>query len=277
MSSDGATVVRIGENAIFRLPGGGVARIARTGQVSAARREVAAAGWMERAGVPAVRLTEPAAQPVVVDGRAVTFWRELSAHEHGTPRQVALALRRLHDVPPPGDIGLGAIQPFVRLAERIARGSTLGEDDRSWLRDHLAELEQRWSLRPPGLPECVVHGDAWAGNVVSLASGEIVFLDLERTAIGSPEWDLVHTAIKYVSFGWIGEDEYRTFSEAYGHDVTGWAGFELFRDIREFRMTCMAVQVAAEEPDAVGQALHRVRCLRGENGPRPWSGWSAVS
>lgn len=31
-------------------------------------------------------------------------------------------------------------------------------------------------------------------------------------------------------------------------DVTSWAGFETLRDIREFRMTCMAAQVAAENP-----------------------------
>lgn len=274
-SSD-ATVVRLGENAIFRLSAGVIVRIARPGQLDAARREVAVARWMEQADIHAVQVTEPDDQPIDVDGRAVTFWRELPPHEHGTPIQVARALRRLHAAQPPADLDLGTIQPFVRLADRIDRATTLTETDRSWLRDHLAELQQRWTERPAGLPECVVHGDAWVGNVVSTSAGEVVFLDLERTSIGPPEWDLVHTAIKRSSFGWIGDDDYRTFSEEYGHDVTQWAGFELFRDIREFRMTCMAVQVAAENPDAREQAARRVECLQGRHGSRPWTGWAAL-
>ena len=276
MESSGATVVRLGENAIFRLSAGVIVRIARPGQLAAARREVAVARWMEQADIPAVQVTEPDAQPIDVDGRAVTFWQELPPHEHGTPVQVARALRRLHVARPPADLDLGTIQPFVRLADRIDRATTLAETDRSWLRDHLVELQRRWTERPAGLPEGVVHGDAWVGNVVSTRAGEVVFLDLERTSIGPPEWDLVHTAIKHSSFGWIGDDDYRAFSEEYGHDVTQWAGFELFRDIREFRMTCMAVQVAAENPDADEQTARRVECLRGKHGPRPWLGWAAL-
>jgi len=48
----------------------------------------------------------------------------------------------------------------------------------------------------------------------------VVFLNLERVAVGAPEWDLVHTAIRYRSFGWIDLSEYQAFHTAYGHDVT---------------------------------------------------------
>uniref|UniRef100_UPI003F497AD2 phosphotransferase n=1 Tax=Amycolatopsis sp. CA-096443 TaxID=3239919 RepID=UPI003F497AD2 len=274
--SFGARVVHLGENAIFRLDSGVIVRIARAGQFAAARREVSVARWMKAEGIPAVQVAEQEGQPVNVDGRAVTFWRELPPHTHGTPVQVAAALRRLHDARPPRDLDLGAVQPFVRLSERIDRAATLAESDRSWLGERLAELQRRWTGRPAGLPECVVHGDAWVGNVVSTQTGDVVFLDLERTSIGPPEWDLVHTAIKRSSFGWIGDSDYLSFVREYGHDVTKWAGFELFRDIREFRMTCMAVQVAAENVDAECQAAHRVECLQGKHGPRPWTGWTAL-
>lgn len=271
-----ATVVRLGENAIFRLQAGVIVRIARPGQLAAARREVAVARWMEQVNIPAVQVTEPDDQPFDVDGRAVTFWRELPPHENGKPVQVARALRRLHDAQPPAEIELGTIAPFVRLADRIDRATTIAESDRSWLHGHLDDLQQRWLDRTAGLPECVVHGDAWVGNVVATEGGDVVFLDLERTSIGPPEWDLVHTAIKRSSFDWISGDDYRAFAEEYGHDVTRWEGFELFRDIRELRMTCMAVQVAAENPDAKEQAMVRVECLQGKRGPRPWAGWSAL-
>lgn len=64
--------------------------------------------------------------------------------------------------------------------------------------------------------------------------------------------------------------------QVYGHDVTEWAGFELLRDIREFRMTTMTVQAASANPAWREQALHRLACIRGEPGPRPWSGWRAL-
>ncbi|MGW7534977.1 phosphotransferase family protein [Amycolatopsis sp. NPDC054798] len=187
LDSSGADVVRLGENAIFRLRAGVIVRIARSGQLAAARREVAVARWMRSTGIPAVQVTEPDNQPLDVDGRAVTFWHELPPHEYGTPVQVAQALRQLHNARPPTGLDLGRIDPFIRLAGRINHATTLTESDRSWLLDHLAELRKQWAGRPEGLPECVVHGDAWAGNVVSTQLGEVVFLDLERTSIGPSE------------------------------------------------------------------------------------------
>lgn len=93
---------------------------------------------------------------------------------------------------------------------------------------------------------------------------------------GPPEWDLVHTAIKHSSFAWISAEQYGQFCEIYGHDVTEWSRFGLLRDIREFRMTCMAVQVASADTVYREQAAHRLACIRSRNGPRPWGGWHAV-
>ena len=62
--------------------------------------------------------------------------------------------------------------------------------------------------------------------------------------------------------------------QTYGHDVTRWAGYEVLRDIREFHMTCMAAQVAAENP-ARHEVPLRLACLRGEHGSRPWT-WTAM-
>lgn len=272
----GAEILRLGENAIYRLADSTVARIARPGQFPSARKEVDVARWLESVNVPAVKALSRIAQPIDVDGRAVTFWHELPPHVPGTPAQVAAALRRLHDLAPPTEFTLPPIAPFVRLSDRIDNASTLSSADRDWMRRHLAELDHQFAALPTGLPPCVVHGDAWVGNVVETSDGSVVFLDLERCAIGPPEWDLVHTAIKLTSFGWITADDYGEFCRIYGHDVTTWAGFELLRDIREFRMTCMAAQIAAEDSRVRDQAAHRLACLRGTEGPRPWSGWHAV-
>jgi aminoglycoside phosphotransferase len=271
LDPSGAEPIRLGENAIFRLPGGVVARVARPGQLAAARKEVHIARWLAEQHVPAVRAIDIPDQPVLIGERAVTFWEELPAHRHGTPVEVAEAIRRLHDLQVPKDVPLGELDPFVRLAERIDTATTLPANDRTWLRGHLDDLRTRYAELPHGLPWCVVHGDAWIGNVVATERGEIVLLDLERCAVGPPEWDLISTAIKHTSFGWLTTTDYQDFCRRYGHDVTGWPGFALLRDIRELRMTCYVAQRAAEHSEAQTEAQVRVDCLRGRSGSRPWT------
>ncbi|MGV9675453.1 phosphotransferase enzyme family protein [Nocardia sp. NPDC003482] len=275
--AEGAELLRRSENAIYRLPGNMVARVSRPGQYAAAQREVNVARWLETSGISAVRAVPDIEQPVDIEGRSVTFWWELPPHHHGTPAQVAAALKQLHALAPSADFTLGEIAPFVRLEERIKAATILSDDDRDWIFGHLAELRERWEQLPEGLPWCVIHGDAWVGNVVAADDGRVILLDLERTSIGPPEWDLVHTAIKWSSFGWISAKQYSEFCDVYGYDVTAWEGFELLRDIREFRMTTMAVQTASIDPDWRDQADHRLACIRGQKGERPWKGWGALS
>ncbi|MFC0861656.1 phosphotransferase [Sphaerimonospora cavernae] len=276
LDAGNAVLVRHSENTIYRLGAGVIARVTRPGQAPAAAREVGIARWLEASGVPAVQVLPDVAQPVDVDGRAVTFWRELPPHRNGTARQVATALRRLHDLPIPPGIDIAPLDPFVRLAERIDRARTLPEPDRAWMHDHLKHLMERYAELPPGRPECVVHGDAWVGNVVSTEGGQVVLLDLERCSVGPPEWDLVSTAVKVFSLGGIPVEDYVDFVGVYGYDVTTWEGFETLRDIREFRMTCMAAQVAAENPARHGEVVRRLASIRGERGPRPWPDWRPV-
>jgi Ser/Thr protein kinase RdoA (MazF antagonist) len=272
LKADNAEPIRLGENAIFRLPGGIVVRISRPGQQSAAKREVAVSRWLNDSGVPAVEALRDIRQPVEIDERSVTFWRELPAHQHGTLAQVAGVLKQLHALPAPAGLHLGKLDPFVRLAERIDSAATVPADDRAWLSARLVELQGEWRALAPGLPTCVVHGDAWAGNVVATEDGRTVLLDLERCSIGPHQWDLVSTAVKYVTYGGIGQADYRQFCDAYGSDATAWSGFSVLRDIRELRMTSYVAQQAASDPSFEREARLRIGCLRGWCGPRPW-GW----
>ncbi|MFI6497203.1 phosphotransferase family protein [Nonomuraea typhae] len=267
-------LIRFSENAIYRMGAGVVARICRPGQVRIAHREVLVARWLEKRDVPAVRLVTGLPQPTVVHDQAVTWWHELPPHRPGTTLEVAEALRRLHAAGPP-DEGLDPLDPFARLAIRIDAAHTLTEDDRAWMRQHLADLQQGYATLPAGLPHGIVHGDAWGGNLAVTEDGRGVLLDLERCTLGPPEWDLISTAVKAFTVAQITADEYQESVRAYGHDVTRWGGFETLRDIREFRMTCMAAQVAAENPARQPEIEYRLACIRGERGQRPWT-WVAV-
>ena len=111
--------LRLAENEVWRLPGLGVARVARAGQEAAAAREVRVARWLADHEIPAVRPL-PVDQPVTTgDGRPVTFWEELPEHQQGSLAEVAKLVRRLHQLPaPPAELGLRPLDPFVR-GERL--------------------------------------------------------------------------------------------------------------------------------------------------------------
>ncbi|MET8874990.1 aminoglycoside phosphotransferase family protein [Nocardia sp. NPDC004604] len=276
INAAGAQLGRVSEEVDYRLPDGVVVRIGTPGQEGAARRAVDVARWLTSAGVPVMRAVANIRQPVVVDGRAVTYWHALPRHRAGTPTEVAAALTRLHGLSPPTDLEFGQVAPFVGLDERIAAAHTMSADDRSWLRGHLAELRGRWAALPTGRPWCVVHGAAWSGNVVVAEDGSVILLDPGQLSIGPPEWDLVHAAIECASFGWITDEQYAQYCRGYGSDVMRWDGYYLLRDIREFRMATMAAQAAAANSAYREQAELRLACVRGDIGPRPWSGWTAL-
>lgn len=273
LAVDSAEPIRLAENQIWRLPDSRVVvRIARSGQVAAAEREVRVARWLAENGIPAVRLID-VPQPVVADGRPTTFWRELPAHAHGSHQDVARLLRRLHDLPAP-DLELGYLDPFVRIRERLESAVTLREADRAWLRSLHADLAEAWADRPAGRPDCAVHGDAWPGNLIRSVDGPLM-IDLERFSLGPPEWDLVSTAVRARTTGVVTEAEYEEFCVAYGYDVTEWAGYGILAGARELRMVTYAAQHAVSNPGWADQAQYRLDCLRGRCGPRPWP-WTGI-
>src|SRR3954468_2669684 len=73
----GAELIRLGENALFRLASAPViVRVARGKEwLPKARIEVAFSRWLVKEGFPAARVVEDLEQPFVIEGHPVTFWR----------------------------------------------------------------------------------------------------------------------------------------------------------------------------------------------------------
>ena len=269
-SAEGAQPIRIAENAIWRLRGGVVARVTRE---VGAQREVEIATWLASNGVDAVRPLH-GAPPVVVDDRTVTFWEELPEHDKGDYLNMAVLLRQLHRLPSPDF--LSVVDPFASLHRRLSEVRCLDDDARRWLLGYVDELKGAWEELPPGLPHCVIHGDAWSGNcAVSRRDGTAYLLDFDRVAIGPPEWDLTSIAIALTLGGPITRDGYRRFCDLYGYDVMSWQGYLTMRAIRELRMATWSASVADVRPEWLAEVQHRVDCLRGLKGERPWQ-WRAI-
>ena len=272
LDSNSLDPIRIAENSVWRLPHGIVARM--TSRKEAVHREIRVARWLGKKGVSAVRPDERVPeQPVIIGERAISFWEELPPHQHGTCFDMAPLLKQLHRLDPPDF--LGKIDPFGRTGERIDKALTLNKADRDWLRGYYAELRVAWDAMPEAETEVVVHGDAWSGNCVVADDGTAYLLDFDSVAIGLPEWDLTSISMALTLTGALSAEDYSKFCEIYGKDVTQWKGYETLRSIREMRMALWSASVAAVRPEWCNEVQHRIDCLRGKKGPRPWK-WTAI-
>ncbi|NJQ00561.1 phosphotransferase enzyme family protein [Streptomyces zingiberis] len=273
LDSDGARLIRFGENALFRLAAHPViVRIARsTDYLSSVRTEVAVSRWLAGEGFPAARVVDDLEQPVVVAGRPVTFWRLIEEGDRkATYGELGGILRDLHAMRLPDGLELPPYEVFGRTELRIERANGIPEDDREFLRkrgrelaDRLAELRFE-SARGP------VHGDAHAQNLMVDRSGQVLLIDFEAFGHDHPEWDLMVTATEHHSLGWQTTDQYAAFAGAYGRDLRDWAGFPVLRGIQEFKMTTWLMQNIAESPRVAEEYAHRIASLRDEDAPRHW-------
>ncbi|WP_228539363.1 phosphotransferase enzyme family protein [Nocardia sp. XZ_19_385] len=271
----GAELIRDGSHGVYRLAHEIVARIGQPGSIDAAQRELRISQWLNDSGIPTVESEASRSQPIVVADRPVTWWKLIPDHRPSTPGELAAMLHALHALAPPIEFELPTYDPFTGLKERITTAGMLDQDDRAWLLQHSARLHEQYDALPDPPSRCVIHGDAWQGNLVVPPSGIPTVLDLDQVSIGRREWDLIQLAVDYVDFSRVPRDDYRSFVEAYGgYDVTGWPGFRVLADIQELRWVAFAVAQSASNSNAAFQAKHRIACLRGQV-PPPWQ-WEAL-
>ncbi|WP_433655342.1 phosphotransferase enzyme family protein [Nocardia sp. CA-128927] len=271
----GAEAIRDGSHAIYRLADDVVARIGRLGSIDDARRELRISQWLNDSGIPTVEAETSLTQPVIVAGRPVTWWRLIPDHRPSTPGELGSMLRALHALSQPTEFELPAYDPFAGLRERIDTAGMLDQDDRTWLLQHYTRLRGQYGNLPNIISPCVIHGDAWQGNLVVPPSGIPTVLDLDKMSIGRREWDLTQLGVDYTDFSRVPLDDYRAFVVSYGgYDVTEWPGFRVLADIQELRWVAFAVAQSIGNGNAAAQAKHRIACLRGQV-LRPWR-WEAL-
>ncbi len=263
LDSQGAELLRLAANAVFRLPASHVVvRIsAPRSQCAQVHRTVEVAQWLGRIGFPAVRLNGDHTQPVVVGDYQATFWDYLPpADVQPSLDALAWLLRQLHALTAP--LALPPWDPIADARHLLARGNGLADADRAFLERRCAELEADLSLLVPALPAGVIHGDAWQGNLLADA-GAPVLSDLDQVSVGPREWDLVPTIVNALRFGHPPEQA-RRFLDAYGFDVLAWPGFPVFRKTRELIMLAGVAPVLSSSPVIACEFARRIDGLRNE-------------
>ena len=227
-------LVRYGTNAIFELPGAGLAlRLTPPGtRVTPVETQVEFARWAHERD-PAIGA--PADLPVLRDGLeggVASFWQWLDADgERAGPRPYALALRAFHDVARDTPIELPRWNPFGRLEDRWTNAGVIAEigDD---LAAELRARSEALSDSPLLWRDLqVIHGDAHAGNLLHCA-GAYIWTDFDLIARGPALDDLASYGLAVRRFG-RGVDELATVLECYGATDEQRAQLELVTSVKE--------------------------------------------
>lgn len=270
-TSDGAELLRLGENAIYQLAAVPVVvRIARSAdRLPRVEKELCVARWLATAGVPVVRVYEEIEQPLLVDGHPVTFWYTVTGGDpvptHVDLARLLAAFHAARDCP----CDLPSFDPLRNSQSRLADAAGVGPGDRDFLRTRCAELNDEFLHLTFALPRGPIHGDAHTRNLLT-DHGQVVLLDFESSAVGPREWDLLPTAIGVERYG-RPEEQYREFADAYGFDVRAWAGYPVLREIRELTMTTWIMQNIGESPAVAAEFALRVASLRERDFGRAWN------
>ncbi|UCM89642.1 aminoglycoside phosphotransferase family protein [Streptomyces marincola] len=273
LDGSGAELIRLGENALFRLAGHPViARVARSlAYMDSVRTEVGVSRWLASEGFPAARAVEDLEQPVVAAGHPVTFWHLIrEGNRKATYGGLGGVLRDLHTMTPPDVLGLSAHDAFGRTALRVERAAGIPEPDRAFLKERGRELRERLADLRFESEKGPVHGDAHVQNLMVDSAGRVLLIDFENFCFDHPEWDLMVTATEHHRLGWQTREQYADFVTAYGRDLGDWEGFAVLRGIQEFRMTTWLMQNVGENRSVAEEYARRITSLRNGTAPRDW-------
>jgi hypothetical protein len=278
LSTDGAQLIHRYSNAVYHLPDEhAVARIA-SGSLGRAQLAYDLTAWLIRYHGVAATAPLASAPPVQTSGGSVvSFWvyypqpegKELPSSVH-----LARVLRRLHAVEAvPYD--LETWQPLTSLSAALvdpAATSNVTDDERAWLIGHVAEVRSQVQALDSPLGHGLIHGDAWAGNLLwNTATGidETVMGDWDWTSYGPREIDLIptwHAAIRYGrGTGWA-----KSFAEVYGYDLARWDGFPVLFAMRDLVQLTGPLRRAADRPEFRAVLRERLEGIRKRDFHAAW-------
>ena len=179
LDAAGAQLIHHYSNAIYLLPAqNAIARITygheAAGRRSAVRSQAITRWLAQERHFPA---TEPLGDtsPVTVDTAVVSFWTYYQQLENAPPltsAHLAIMLRLLHqsETPP---VALPTWVPLASLHATVADpalSAVLTADERAWMMDRITEVRDKIVGMDWPLGTGLIHGDAWAGNLMSSPS-----------------------------------------------------------------------------------------------------------
>ncbi|WP_194917589.1 phosphotransferase [Catenulispora rubra] len=234
--------------------------------------------WLARScGYPA---TAPlgAVEPVpLASGSVASFWEFHQQPAKLTYSSIDLAslLRRLHEID--GDTVPVPLPPWVpltslegALSEYIPETALTG-DEVAWLKQEIIEVRERLASVEWQLPSGLVHGDAWAGNLLADSrTGGLLLSDWDWVSSGPREIDLVptwHAARRYGR-----DDAWKiAFAHQYGYDLTDSPGYEALMHMRDMMQLTGPLRRARTDQRYFTFLRQRVSAIRAGDRSSQWS------
>jgi hypothetical protein len=248
-----AVVVRIGRGALARQK---------------AHTSIPLCRWLvETCGFPA---TAPHSDKVIeLDAYTVaTVWTYYPQHDAPTATSADLGelLRHFHTLPPP-PVQLPTWQPLDSLEAIVldqTQDQSLSPARRSWLLSAIEEIRTALATVNWPLGTGLIHGDAWAGNLLWNSCNRppgMVLGDWDTACLGPREVDLIPTWHAAARFGrgaqWTGQ-----FAAKYGYDLSNSPGIGVLYAMRDLVQLVGVLRRAPDHPrfaHALEQRLAGIR------------------
>jgi hypothetical protein len=272
LDAAGARLIHHYSNAIYLLPEqNAVARITYGGDAAErVTRSQAVTRWLvQECQFPA---TEPldTISPVTVNGAVVSFWAYYRQPGDGSPLtsgHLAVLLRLLHQAGTP-PVSLPAWVPLASLRGTVGDrllSAALTDDERTWIMGRIAEVRDKIAGLDWPLGTGLIHGDAWAGNLLSCPGASpvgAVLGDWDWVSTGPREIDLIptwHAAVRYgKAASWVSD-----FISRYGYDLGQWDGYPVLMAMRDLVQLTGPIRRARDSDPyrrALRQRLDGLRC-----------------
>jgi hypothetical protein len=270
LSTTAARLIHRYSNAVYHLPAEQAVARMTSGSLHRAQLACDLTGWLvEHHGVAATAPLVHTPPVQVKDGSVVSFWTYYPQPEgRDAPTSVHLArvLRRLHDVDEV-PYELETWQPLTSLSAALADPTAAGnltDEEHQWLTGHVAEVRAQVLALDSPLGHGLIHGDAWAGNLLwHTAAGPdaVVMGDWDWTSYGPREIDLIptwHAAIRYGR----GEQWAEDFAVVYGYDLARWGGFPVLFAMRDLVQLTGPLRRAGDRPEFASVLRERLEGIR---------------
>jgi len=242
LDATGVQLIHHYSNAIYLLPAHNAVARVTYGHDAAERvaRSQVITRWLgHERQFPATQPLEDIS-PVTVRSLAVSFWAYYRQPDDARPltsRDLAVLLRLLHQAgspprPLPAWVPLTSLHATVE--DRLL-SAALTDDERTWIMARIAEVRDKIAGFDWPLGNGLIHGDAWAGNLLHAAGARpagVVLGDWDWVSTGPREIDLIPTWHAVARYG-KPASRISDFISQYGYDLGQWDGYRVLMDMRD--------------------------------------------
>lgn len=281
LDTSGAYLLHHYSNAVVLLPREDAIARVTTGHHSVAqiRRSLTVARWLVDSQHFPATAPLPHTDVIRVDpNTTVSFWAYYPQPETSaspTSAHVGRLLAHLHaTVDPPADLPQWLPLSSLEQALHDDAAAMLRDGDRGWLLRRIHEMRDELASLHWSLGHGLIHGDAWAGNLLWSSStpgaDDVVLGDWDRVAHGPREIDLVptwHAARRYGK----GPNWTAQFIDQYGHDLADWPGLPTLLAMRDLVQVSGPLRRAPHSAPHARALQQRVDSLRAGDTSTIWA------